>query len=134
MRELLSVLNALAEPNRLRLLMCLDKQELCVCNLVDLIQLADSTVSKHMSILRQAGLVEMRKKGRWVYYRLADQDALPLVVQALEFTRLHLKSDAIVAQDAERLAEILGRDDGTRCQPVAASCEKDSTVNRLETV
>jgi DNA-binding transcriptional ArsR family regulator len=44
--------------------------ELCVCQVTEVLQLAPSTVSKHMSILRQAGLVEARKEGRWIYYRL----------------------------------------------------------------
>lgn len=63
---------ALADESRLRTFNVLRQGELCVCQITELLQLAPSTVSKHMSILRQAGLVESRKEGRWIYYRLTD--------------------------------------------------------------
>ena len=72
MFEFLNITKALAEENRLRILLALDGAELCVCQLVELLELAPSTVSKHMSVLRQARLVESRKDGRWMHYRLAD--------------------------------------------------------------
>ncbi len=132
MREFLAVLNALSEPNRLRLLLRLHERELCVCNLVDFIGLADSTVSKHMSILKQAGLVESRKKGRWVYYRLADRDASPLVEAAIQFACDHLRSDKTVLADAAKMADVLGKDDGTKCQPVTDSCTAHEPIETLE--
>ncbi|HSW02527.1 MAG TPA: metalloregulator ArsR/SmtB family transcription factor [Sedimentisphaerales bacterium] len=67
MRDVLDLTKAMADGNRLRVLMALTGGELCVCQIVELLQLAPSTVSKHMSILRQAGLVEGRKDGRWMY-------------------------------------------------------------------
>lgn len=62
---------ALSDATRLRLLHALAGGELCACQLVALVGLANSTVSKHLSVLDQAGLVEHRKVGRWVHYRLA---------------------------------------------------------------
>lgn len=64
---------ALSDPTRLRLLAALRGGELCACQLIDLVGLAPSTVSKHLSLLRDAGLVESRKAGRWVHYRLAEE-------------------------------------------------------------
>jgi DNA-binding transcriptional ArsR family regulator len=122
MREFLAVTNALADESRIRLLMSLNGRELCVCRLVEFIGLSDSTVSKHMSILRQAGLVDTRKKGRWVYYRLADDDSSLLVQKALDFAREMLDNDKLIAQDAARIGEILRKDDGTGCQPDAPPC------------
>lgn len=61
---------ALADEHRLRILMLLQKQELCACQIVEAFDLANSTISKHLSILRQAGLTHSRKEGRWVYYSL----------------------------------------------------------------
>ncbi len=72
MRNVLYVTKALADETRLRALCALNGRELCVCQLIELLDLAPSTVSKHMSILRQAGLVEGRKSGRWMYYRLPE--------------------------------------------------------------
>ena len=65
------LMKALSDPNRVRALLALNSGELCVCQLIELFQLAPSTVSKHMSILRQAKLVESRKDGRWIYYSIA---------------------------------------------------------------
>jgi DNA-binding transcriptional ArsR family regulator len=70
MRELLAITNALADQSRVSTLLALRHGRLCVCRIVELLQLAPSTVSKHLSILWQAGLVESRKTGRWVYYTI----------------------------------------------------------------
>ena len=61
MFEFLNITKALAEENRVRILMALEVEELCVCQITELLELAPSTVSKHMSVLRQARLVEGRK-------------------------------------------------------------------------
>ena len=74
MRELLAAMKALADENRLRVVRALKGRELCLCQIVELLGLATSTVSRHMSILHQARLVESRKEGRWTYFRL-DENA-----------------------------------------------------------
>jgi ArsR family transcriptional regulator, arsenate/arsenite/antimonite-responsive transcriptional repressor len=127
MKEFLTITNALSDESRLRLLMSLDGRELCVCKLVDFIGLSDSTVSKHMSILRLAGLVDARKKGRWVYYRLADVDLSPVAKKALEFVREQLRGDKIILSDTARIIEILNKDDGTACQPDDVPCSATKT-------
>jgi ArsR family transcriptional regulator, arsenate/arsenite/antimonite-responsive transcriptional repressor len=131
-QEFLAVASALADANRLRLLMSLHGREVCVCNLVEFIGLADSTVSKHMSILREAGLVVSRKRGRWVYYRLAGEDASPLVRKALDVARELLAADGAIMADASHMAELLMRNDGTACQPDSARCAEKADV-ALET-
>ena len=68
MRDFMAIVKALADENRVRALMALRERELCVCEIIELLGLAPSTVSKHLSILYQAGLLESRKDGRWVYY------------------------------------------------------------------
>ncbi len=107
MRDFMSITKALADENRVRMLLCLRGQELCLCQIVELAGLAPSTVSKHMSILRQARLVEGRKEGRWQYYRLAGRDALPAVRRAIDWVRKSLADDPQTARDAERLERIL---------------------------
>src|SRR3972149_9935915 len=82
MRDFMAVTKALADENRVRLLLALRKRELCLCQLIELVQLAPSTVSKHMSILKEAGLVDCRKEGRWMYYRLPGSDAAAVVRKA----------------------------------------------------
>ncbi len=69
----MAVLKALADENRVRILTALRPKELCVCQIVELLGLAPSTVSKHMAILKQARLVDSRKESRWMFYRLAEK-------------------------------------------------------------
>jgi len=71
MEQTLRITKALADGNRLRAVMALvDHDELCVCQITELLGLATATVSRHMSMLQSASLVTSRKEGRWVYYRL----------------------------------------------------------------
>jgi DNA-binding transcriptional ArsR family regulator len=70
LRDALTVAKALADEQRLRILMLLRNGELCVCQVVAVLKLANSTISKHLSILAAAGLVEARRDGRWSYYSL----------------------------------------------------------------
>jgi ArsR family transcriptional regulator len=116
MRDVLDIVKALADGNRLRVLMSLGSGELCVCQIVELLQLAPSTVSKHMSILRQARLVEARKDGRWMYYRLPDQDTPRAVEEAIAWVRRHLAKSPQVLQDAKKLREILAMDPEKLCK------------------
>lgn len=72
-RDLLPVLQALADPSRLRILLMLRQREQCVCHLTDALGLSQGTVSHHMGVLKRAGLVRDRRDSsdaRWVYYSL----------------------------------------------------------------
>jgi ArsR family transcriptional regulator, arsenate/arsenite/antimonite-responsive transcriptional repressor len=86
--RLAEIASALSEPHRLRLLGMLVHGEQCLCDLTDRIELVSSTVSNHMAILKRAGLVEARKEGRWMHFRLtdtsADTPAATLLLWALE--------------------------------------------------
>ena len=75
--DVAAVAQALADPTRLRVLHALSEGELCVCQITELAGLASSTVSRHMAVLQSAGLVESRKDGRWVHYRLPEQPEQP---------------------------------------------------------
>lgn len=106
MRDFLAVTKALSDANRVRALMALAGGELCVCQLIELLGLAPSTVSKHMAVLHQAGLVETRKQGRWVYYRPADADGSTAAGAAVAMAGRCLSDDATVREDARRLKRI----------------------------
>ena len=101
MREFLAITKALSDESRVRALMFLTRGELCVCQIVEMLQLAPSTVSKHMAILHQARLVDSRKQGRWIHYRLADETAPPCAQQALAWLRECLRKDPTIRQDAK---------------------------------
>lgn len=76
MTSTVRVTKALGDVQRLRILSLLERGELCVCQIIEVLGLAPSTVSKHLSLLSAAGLLEMRKEGRWAYYRLASGNVL----------------------------------------------------------
>ncbi len=102
MQDVLAITKALADSNRVRALMALREGELCLCHLIHLLELAPSTVSKHMSILQQAGLVETRKEGRWIHYRQADAPAGSPVHGALQWVQEALADDAQIQKDDAR--------------------------------
>ena len=82
--------SALGEPNRLHALGLLTHGELCLCDLTDALGLSSSTVSNHMAILKRAGLVETRKDGRWMHFRLSGSETSPAAAQALAWATAHL--------------------------------------------
>ena len=90
MKQTILIAKALSDENRIKALMLLCGRELCVCQIVDFLKLAPSTVSKHMSILKIAGMVDSRKDERWIYYRLASKDASPVVLDILAWLTSHL--------------------------------------------
>ena len=108
MQSFIAITNALSDPNRVRVLMALHgRGELCVCQLTELLELAPSTVSKHLSLLHAAGLLDGRKQGRWMYYRLPGAGAAEDARAALRWTAAALKDDPAVRADADRLGRIL---------------------------
>lgn len=107
MREFMAVTKALSDPNRVRILLALRRGELCVCQITELFGLATSTISKHLSILTQAGLILPRKTERWVYYRLPDQSAPVVVREALDWVVKSLARTHEAAADATQLKKIL---------------------------
>ena len=85
LHETLAITKALSDRQRLRILMLLTGGELCVCQIVEVMDLAASTVSKHLSLLAAAGLAEGRKEGRWAYYRTSTKEPIMRwLVQSLQ--------------------------------------------------
>ncbi|TKB24787.1 winged helix-turn-helix transcriptional regulator [Desulfopila sp. IMCC35006] len=72
MKTFIRVMKALSDPNRVRVVKLLQAKELCVCEIQEVLGLAQSTVSKHLKILEDAGLVERQRQGTWIIYSLAD--------------------------------------------------------------
>lgn len=114
METFVDVAKALSDPGRVRILAALRGRELCVCQIVELLGLAVSTVSKHMAVLRQAGLVASRKEGRWVYYRRAEP-CCDAAAGALRWCDAVLAGDPQLADDAARVESIL-------CTPLVELC------------
>ena len=116
MRDLLRITKALADENRIRVLMALRGGELCACQITELFGLAPSTMSKHLSVLYQAGLVESRKEGRWIYFRLADGQAPAGVKRAIDWITEAAEGEERVRGDEARLKKILKLDPSELCK------------------
>jgi ArsR family transcriptional regulator len=116
MKEFLHLTKALADENRVRLLLALRGGELCACQLTELLQLAPSTVSKHLFLLKHAGLLEARKEGRWIYFKLAGSDAPVAVREAIDWVNKSLGRSLAALADAKRLKLILKEDPSELCK------------------
>lgn len=110
MQQFIAITKALADEGRARVVVALAEGELCLCQIVEVLGLSPSTVSKHMSLLHQAGLVERRKDGRWHYYRLAGSAAPPSVRAAIRWTLRSLEKETIVVSDAKTLCCVREKD------------------------
>lgn len=117
MRLTLGVTKALSDIQRVRILMLLQSGELCVCQIIEVLGLAPSTVSKHLSILSDAGLADFRKDGRWAYFRLPDGAALKHVKPVLKWIGDLLENDRLIVEDAKKLK-------------TALTCSPESLSNR----
>lgn len=112
---------ALSDPGRVRILKSLEGGELCVCQIIELLGLAPSTVSKHMAVLRAAGFVHSSKRGRWVYYRLVDhKDRSPAVAGGLVWME-GVSSAPEISADRKRLEQILNTDPEKLCRRMEKS-------------
>jgi len=104
MEQTINTIKGLADGNRLRVIMALGTyNELCVCQVTEILGLATATVSRHMSVLQNAHLVKSRKEGRWVYYRLSET----FPPQLLQWLKDAAGSANEIARDKEKLKTIL---------------------------
>ena len=98
---------ALADRTRLRILALLVDGEVCVCHIHDTLRLPQPTASRHLAYLRRAGLVEARREGTWMHYRLADMDP---VVREIIRTAAHAMSHVVgMARDRQRFEQQAGK-------------------------
>jgi len=115
MRNIINITKALSDENRVRALMMLRNGELCVCQLIEMLGLAPSTVSKHMAVLYQAGLVDARKEGRWNYYRLAGEDAPEYVLEAIKWIQSATAKDKQIVADNKQVKQVCKIDKDKLC-------------------
>ena len=116
MREFMAITKALSDPSRVRILLALRRRELCVCRITELFGFAPSTMSKHLSILHHAGLIQSRKSERWVYYRLPDKSMPAAIREALDWVQQSLAKTQETRADAKKLKRILKIDPAEICR------------------
>lgn len=93
MEAFISVMKALSDPNRVRIVKMLQQRMMCVCELQAALGLAQPTVSKHLKVLEEAGLVSRKKDGLWVNYAVSDGSRSPYAASMLGNLRHWLSED-----------------------------------------
>ena len=108
MDNIINVLKALSDETRLRIINLLYEQELCVCELVEVLQMSQPKTSRHLSYLKNSGLVSDRKHLQWVYYSLTKDNSLKfldqLVLNDLRGMELY-KNDIIKLKELRKCTE-----------------------------
>ena len=99
---LTNVYAALADPTRLRILSLLSEDEICVCHIHASLDVPQPTASRHLAYLRKSGLVEARRDGIWMHYRLAPVSN-PVVAAVIKAALHALTHTSIAARDEKRL-------------------------------
>ena len=123
MNRMVSLFKALSDWNRQRILAALTLQdELCACQIIELLQVSGATTSRHLAILNAAGLIHNRKEGRWVYYKLAEPQELKVLMDWMkdEFARSEdLADDRISLKKITAFApeDICRKQRGEQCCP-----------------
>jgi arsenate reductase/ArsR family transcriptional regulator len=121
LRDYESVLKAAADPTRVRILKILEGGEMCVCQVIAILSLGQSTVSKHLFLLRAAGLIKDRRDRKWVHYSLDRGSDSPHAAGILRNLREWLNDDPVIAKDRERAAMAMA------IGPMAI-CERNMTL------
>jgi ArsR family transcriptional regulator len=106
MREFIKVMKALSDPNRVKMVKLLQRKMMCVCEIQEVLGLAQSTTSKHLKILEEAGLIAYSKEGLWVNYRPDDGARNPYAASLLGNLRHWLEDDPQVMKLASKLPDI----------------------------
>lgn len=110
MDEMLKIFKAMSDKNRLLVLAALCKcDQLCACQIIELLGVTGATASRHMEVLINSKLVKSEKKGRWVHYHLNEEGGCPILL--LNWLKSKFQDDSTIQELLERLEEI------TACEP-----------------
>jgi Predicted transcriptional regulators len=105
-QEKSKIFKALSDPNRLRILKMLSARSLCVCEITAVLKLAGSTVSQHLSILKETGFIKEEKEGKWVNYSINNINTTPIILSLLNLLNYELLDDKIIQKDLKILKVI----------------------------
>ena len=105
-RDAVNPLKAVGDVNRVRILKMLEERELCVCEVREILDLSNSTVSQHLALLRAADLIVDAKDGKWVNYRLNDESENTLVRSVLDLMKKSFEDDETVREDRKKAKRV----------------------------
>jgi ArsR family transcriptional regulator, arsenate/arsenite/antimonite-responsive transcriptional repressor len=106
MRELIKVLKAVADKNRLRILKMLEHKKMCVCEMASILEITQPSVSKHLGILRDAGLVKDKRNLQWIDYSLCDEGINRYAPVLQRNIVKWVNEDSIIKKDLKRIKTV----------------------------
>ncbi|MBC2714808.1 MAG: winged helix-turn-helix transcriptional regulator [Desulfobacteraceae bacterium] len=106
MKSFIKAMKALSDPSRVKIMKMLQNRMMCVCEIQAALQFAQSTTSKHLQILEEAGLISSKKDGLWVNYMVADGNESPYAASLIGSLKHWLDADTEVQALIERLPDI----------------------------
>ena len=106
MKDFIKVMKALSDPNRVRIVKMLQHKVMCVCEIQEALRIAQSSVSKHLKILEEAGIVDYKKEGLWINYYLTDGMKSPYASSLMGNLRHWLEDEPEVKALINRLPMI----------------------------
>ena len=106
MKSFIKVMKALSDTNRVKIIKLLNQKEMCVCELQFALHISQPSVSKHLKILENAGLVDYRKDGLWVNYSLTDGKSSPYAASLLGNLKHWLENDPEIADLIDKIPTI----------------------------
>ena len=125
MKKMTDILGLFADPSRLRILLLLDKKELCVCQLMGVLDMSQPLVSRNLSLLSRAGLLDARREGKMMFYRL--KKTLPEPLESLmNLLRNELDDDETRKRDLQSL------EDCTEYQKKTGKCNMETFLGFME--
>jgi len=104
--EKTKIFKALSDPNRLRILKMLQAKSLCVCEMTDVLRLATSTVSKHLSILKETGFIIEEKEGKWVNYLINPRPSDARISSVLSTLDFWISDDQMIISDKQKVQKV----------------------------
>ncbi len=105
-KENTRLFKALSDPNRLRILKMLQTKSLCVCEITEILSLATSTVSKHLSILRDTGFIIEEKEGKWVNYMINPRPSDLRISSVLSTLDFWISDDNLIISDKQKIQKV----------------------------
>jgi ArsR family transcriptional regulator, arsenate/arsenite/antimonite-responsive transcriptional repressor len=105
-REYVNVFRALSDPNRIRIVKMLSERELCMCEVREMLNLSNSTVSQHLTVLRDANLLLDSKEGKWVNFRLNNKSEQKFIRSVITLIKNSFEDDEAIQGDAKKLHRV----------------------------
>jgi ArsR family transcriptional regulator len=102
--DMVQLFAALADPTRLRLLNLMQGREVCVCYFVEILKQGQPKISRHLAYLRRAGIVEARREGKWMHYRI-ERPADPRAASVLDAALMSFETDPKMQADLALLGQ-----------------------------